>query len=61
MSEPPKIIGSHEAAEILGISVRSVQRKADTGTIPVIHSKIGRRVEYAFDADVIEELAHHTS
>jgi phage terminase Nu1 subunit (DNA packaging protein) len=58
MSEPPKIIGSEEAARILGKSPRTVQRLANTGEIPVIMRNIGRRTEYAFDAAVIEEIAH---
>ena len=61
MDEEPEIIGSHEVADILGVSFRTVQRKAHTGQIPVISSGIGRRTEYAFDRAAIEEIAHHTS
>lgn len=58
MTETPKIIGSHEVAAILGTSLRTVQRLAHTGEIPVISKGIGKRIEYAFDAAVIDEIAH---
>lgn len=57
----PRIIGSHDAADLLGVSQRTVQRMADTGTIPVIRTTVGRRREYLFDADAIEEYAHKSS
>lgn len=56
MTEGLGIIGSDQAAAILGVSVRTVQRKADTGSIPVLSTGIGKRREYLFDADVIEGL-----
>lgn len=57
----PRIIGTHDAADLLGVSQRTVQRMADTGTIPVIRTTVGRRREYLFDADAIEDIAHKTS
>jgi excisionase family DNA binding protein len=56
--QPAEVIGSVQAAELLGWSVRTVQRKADTGEIPVIRTQVGRRKEYVFDAAAIEEIAH---
>lgn len=62
-TEPSRIIGTAEAADILGWSQRKVQRQVNTRPIPIIRDKVGGRVEYLFDRDVIEHLAeeldHH--
>lgn len=56
--DEPKIIGSQEAAEILGWDRRKVQRAVNTGQIPVV-GKLGPQGKLMFDAAVIEEIAHH--
>jgi hypothetical protein len=52
-----RIIGTPEAAQILGWHKRKVQRAANTGQIPVVGT-LAARGEYLFDADVIEKIAH---
>lgn len=61
MTEQPDWINSQEAARILGVSLRTVQRKADTGQIPVVSAGFGRRTEYVFERVKIEEIAHKAS
>jgi hypothetical protein len=50
------LIGTSDAAAILGITPRSVQRKANTGQIPIVGT-LGVRGEYVFDEAEIERLA----
>lgn len=52
----PIIIGTPEAAEILGWDKRKVQRAANTGQIPIV-GRLGARGEYLFREDVVAELA----
>ena len=54
--EERHLIGTSDAAVILGITPRSVQRKANTGQIPIVGT-LGVRGEYVFDEAVIEEHA----
>lgn len=56
-SQGDRIIGTPEAAEILGWHKRKVQRAANTGQIPIVGT-LSARGEYLFDAEVIEQLAH---
>jgi excisionase family DNA binding protein len=58
ITDPNRIVGTHEAADLLGVSRRTVQRLALTGEIPVI-ATVGKRGEYLFKASDIE--AHKTS
>lgn len=53
-----RIIGTPEAARILGWHKRKVQRAANTGQIPIVGT-LTARGEYLFREDVIEELARH--
>lgn len=55
--DAPRIIGTSEAAAILGWDQRKVQRAANTGQIPIV-GKLGGNERLVFDADVIEEIAH---
>lgn len=52
----PTIIGTPEAAQILGWTQRKVQRAASTGQIPIVGT-LGARGEYVFDPVKIAELA----
>lgn len=55
-TEADRIVGTPEAAEILGWDQRKVQRAAKTGEIPIV-GRLSARGEYLFREDVIEELA----
>lgn len=50
-------ITTAEAAKILGVSVRTVHRKADAGEIPHEMKLPGPRGAYVFDEDAIREAA----
>lgn len=50
-------ITTAEAAKILGVSVRTVHRKADAGEIPHEMKLPGPRGAYVFDEDVVREVA----
>lgn len=58
MPDGDRIIGSHEAADLLHVSQRTIQRLALTGEIPVV-ATIGKRGEYLFRTSDIE--AHKSS
>jgi predicted DNA-binding transcriptional regulator AlpA len=51
------LIGSREVAQILGISVPTVNRRAGAGELPAVHKIPGRRGAYVFDRATIEGLA----
>lgn len=63
MRDGQEIIGSHEAAEILNISVRSAQRwlkeAAETGEITVIYQTA--RGERLVTRESVERYAHKDS
>ncbi len=50
-------ITTAEAAQILGVSVRTVHRKADAGEIPHEMKLPGPRGAYVFDEATVRELA----
>lgn len=50
-------ITTAEAAKILGVSVRTVHRKADAGEIPHEMKLPGPRGAYIFDEDVVRNVA----
>jgi hypothetical protein len=52
-----RIIGTADAAKVLGWSQRKVQRAVTTGAIPIV-GHIGIRRDALFRATQIEELAH---
>ena len=56
MADDERIIGTADAAEILGVSQRTVQRAVKTGAIPIVR-RIGRG-DALLRATQIEELAH---
>jgi excisionase family DNA binding protein len=58
MTDGDRIIGTHEAADLLHVSRRTVQRLALTGEIPIIGT-VGKRGEYLFRASDVE--AHKTT
>jgi excisionase family DNA binding protein len=54
-----RILTTAEAADLLGVTVRTVQRKANTGQIPIVR-KIpgGRHGEYLFrESDLVTDDA----
>lgn len=51
-----RFIGTADAAEILHVSTRTVQRKADTGQIPVVQT-LGPHRSLVFERAEIERLA----
>lgn len=54
--EGDRIIGTPEAADILGWNIRKVQRKANTEEIPIVGRTTGRHGEYLFRASEIEQI-----
>jgi excisionase family DNA binding protein len=59
MGSTPDIIGSHEVAEILEVSVRTAERLLKTGEIPIVY-KSARGERLVTRADV-ERYAHQNS
>lgn len=53
----PDLVGTTEAAEILGWPVRKVKRHTLAGHIPYIRKLPGRTGAYLFDRAVIETIA----
>lgn len=51
------LIGSREAAQILGVSVPTLNRRAVAGDIPAEQRTPGRRGVRMFDRALIERLA----
>lgn len=58
MTEPRDLVGSTEAARILGTTERTVQRKANTGAIPIAAKIPGRTGAYLFERADVEAIAH---
>lgn len=54
---PPDLIGSTEAAEIIGWSRSHFNRRVADGTVPVVHEQPGRTGIRLFDRSTIEALA----
>ena len=53
----PTLIGITEAAEILGLPVRTVKRKVQNGTIPHVAKLAGATGAYGLDLAVVSDLA----
>lgn len=53
----PTLIGITEAAEILGLPIRTVKRKVQNGTIPHVAKLAGATGAYVLDLAVITNLA----
>lgn len=54
--DPARLIDRDEASRILGVSPRTVARRAENGTLPVLARLTDQRV-LVFDRDAIEALA----
>lgn len=57
LKNQPDLIASTEAARLLNIDARTVQRKAERQEIPTVGKLPGRTGAFLFDRDVIEALA----
>lgn len=58
MTTPPDLIGSAEAARILGKSPRTIHRLVDSGALtPAVHAPGGYAGTFLFRRDDIEALA----
>lgn len=57
MPESPALVGSAEAAELIGWSLRKVIREATAGRLPHVHKLPGQTGAYLFDRSVIETIA----
>lgn len=51
------LIGTREAARVLGLSRSTVNRRAGSGLIPYVEKLPGRLGSYVFDRTEIERLA----
>ncbi|HCT5225610.1 helix-turn-helix transcriptional regulator [Corynebacterium striatum] len=51
------IIGTAEAAKLLGVSRSTVNRRAGLGTLPVVKKLPGKLGNYLFDREVLEAIA----
>lgn len=54
--EERRFLGTSEVADLLHVTPKTVQRRANTGEIPIV-GRLGKQGEYVFDADVIERIA----
>jgi hypothetical protein len=57
---PPDLIEAKVAAQILGVSTRTIQRQAGSGQLVVAAKIEGLRGAYLFDAVYIRSLATET-
>jgi len=55
MSQPaqPRLLSASDVADILGVSLATVKRKAASGAIPTL-GRLGDTGAYVFDADAID-------
>lgn len=51
------IVTSAEVAQILGVSRRTVHRRATAGLLPVMHKLRSGRGDFLFDKAAIEQIA----
>ena len=55
--QEPSLVGTVEAADILGWSLRKTKRDAKAGRLPYVHKMPGRTGAYLFHRNVIETIA----
>jgi hypothetical protein len=57
LKKPHELITATEVAKIIGRDLRTVQRQATAGTLPIVSKLPGATGAFLFDRDVIEALA----
>lgn len=55
------LIGTREAARVLGLSRSTVNRRAGAGNLPYVEKLPGRLGNYVFDRAEIERIAMETT
>ena len=55
------LIGTREAADILGVTQRTVKRLAKLHTLPSVHKMAGNTSAYLFERDEVERLRDERS
>lgn len=55
------LIGTREAARVLGMSRSTVNRRAGTGLLPYVEKLPGRLGSYVFDRHTIEQIAKEST
>lgn len=56
----PDLLGTAEAAELLGFSPRKVHRLANTGALPIV-GRLGQRGDLVFSQEALQEIAKKDS
>lgn len=59
MAEKRQLLSSSQVAELLGKSIRTVQRLAESGELPAI--KLDEPARYVFDLDEVERYMGATA
>lgn len=57
MSDLPVLLSTRQAARLLGVTIRTIQRFADAGDLPAVYRFEGKRGAYLFHVADVEALA----